>query len=203
MLWSHILKIRNYNILLKVQVYKKLDIRTTGYESRVPNTSLHCTFLDYDNVTAVGTDTIESERRLREELEFLQEEFEIGNFYVFETRNNGRHAVCLDALRFMDVKNIIDFSSCDIKFKSAPRINEYRCWVLRYEKKGNRPEPKYLYTVESAFEGINPQSLGHATFLLRFGLHIPLKKPIGTDDIGIQEYNTTDRHTKEPEIEEI
>ncbi len=142
------------------------------------------TFLDYDNIT---------DDRLKEELRFLQEEFEIGNFHVFETRNKGRHAVCIDALRFRDVKEIIDFTSCDLMFKKAPRINEYRCWVLRFTKKGNREAPKYLYTVESPYEGQNPQSLGHAKYLLRFGLKIDLKNPIGEEFVEIQDYNTGKR----------
>lgn len=198
MLWSHIFKIFRYSLMIKIQAYKKLDIRTEGTESRIQGSALHCTYLDYDNITGVGVDTVEAERRLTEELQCLQEEFQIGNFYVFKTRDNGRHAVCIDALRFRDVKDIVDFSSCDIKFKNAPRINEYRCWVLRFDPKGNRPAPKYLYTVESAYEGMNLQSLGHAIFLQKFGVKIFLKNPYGSEEIGVQEYSTADKHKEIP-----
>jgi hypothetical protein len=186
-----------YNILLKVQVYKKLDIRTAGMESRIPKTALHIIPLDYDNI--VGEFSEDPEQRLREELQFLQQEFEIGNFYVFGTSDNGRHAVCLDALTFRQVKDIVDFSSCDLKFKSAPRINEYRCWVLRFASKGKRGAPKYLYTVESPFEGKNLQSLGHAKYLLNFGLKVDLKNPYGSEEINVQEYSTSEKHEKEGE----
>jgi hypothetical protein len=145
-------------------------------------------FLDYDNI---------DDDRLKEELEFLQSNFELGNFYVLKTREFGRHAVCVDALRFKDAKEIVDFSSCDVMFKRAPRINEYRAWVLRYSKKGNREEPKYLYTVESEFEGKNLQSVGHAKYLLNFGLKVDLKNPFGTEDIETQNYNTGKRTEKE------
>ena len=191
--FAHLFKIKDYNILLKFQIYKKLGVRTRGPESRVPNTSLHTVFLDYDNIVATVNEK-QNEERLIEELRFIHEEFEIGNFYVFETRFDGRHAICVDALTFRDVKDIVDFSSCDIKFKSAPRINEYRCWVLRCDTKGNRPAPKYLYTVESAYEGQNPQSLGHAKYLEKFGLKIDLKNPIGTEEIRVQEYSTAEKH---------
>jgi len=177
-------------MLLKFQVMKKLNVRTSGFSSRVPNTSLHVIFLDYDNIV---------DERLVEELRFLQEEFEIGNFYVFETRNDGRHAVCIDALRFKDVLEIVRFSSCDLMFKKAPRINEYRCWVLRYAKKGNRDAPKFLYTVESPYEGSNLQSLCHAKYLLKFGLTIDLKNPYGTEEMEIQIYNTGKRTEEDPE----
>jgi len=177
-------------MLLKFQVMKKLNVRTSGVSSRVPNTSLHVIFLDYDNIV---------DERLVEELRFLQEEFELGNFYVFETRNKGRHSVCIDALRFKDVLEIVRFTSCDLMFKKAPRINEYRCWVLRYAKKGKRDAPKYLYTVESPHEGRNLQSLGHATYLLNFGVKIKVKNPIGTQEIEKQDYSTRKRSKEDPE----
>lgn len=192
MYWANLFKIGKYNILLKFQVYKKLDIRTAGMESRIPKTALHVIPLDYDNI--VGEFSEDPEQRLREELQFLQQEFEIGNFYVFGTSDNGRHAVCLDALTFRQVKDIVDFSSCDLKFKSAPRINEYRCWVLRFANKGKRGAPKYLYTVESPFEGKNLQSRGHAKYLLNFGLKVDLKNPYGTEEVNVQGYSTSDKH---------
>jgi len=169
---------------------KKLDIRTEGVSSRVPKTSLHVVFLDYDNI---------DDERLTEELVFLQNEFKLGNFYVLQTRNEGRHAVCIDALRFKDVLEIVRFSSCDLMFKKAPRINQFRCWVLRFAKKGNRDEPKYLYTVESPYEGKNLQSLGHGKYLLNFGVPIDLKNPYGTAEIETQTYNTGKRIEEDQE----
>jgi hypothetical protein len=181
---AHLFKIGKYTVLTKIQTMKKPDVRTEGATSRIPTTALHVTFLDYDNVT---------DERLKEELSHLQDEFEIGNFYVLKTKNDGRHCVCIDALTFKDQKQIVDFSSCDLLFKKAPRINEYRCWVLRYAKKGTREEPKYLYTVESPYEGKNPQSRGHAKYLLNFGIKIDLKNPFGPEAIETQEYNTRNK----------
>lgn len=190
MLWSHVFKIWKYSMLLKFQIMKKLEVRVEGgVSSRIPDTALHIVFLDYDNIV---------DERLVEELRFLQEEFEIGNFHVFETRDKGRHALCLDALRFKGIKEIVDFSSCDTHFKRAPKINQYRCWILRFAKKGNRDEPKYLYTVESPYEGKNLQSRGHAKYLGNFGITIDLKNPFGPEEIEIQAYNTGKR-TKDPE----
>jgi len=188
MLWSHLFKVGKYTVFHKIQIMKKLEVRTKGVSSRIPNTSLHVLFLDYDNI---------EDERLKEELRFLQEEFQIGNFYVLETRNKGRHCVCIDALRPRDQKEIVDFSSCDLMFKKAPRINEYRCWVLRFAKKGKRDEPKYLYTVESPYEGQNLQSRGHAKYLEKFGIKIDLKNPCGPEEIEVQDYNTGKRTEKE------
>lgn len=185
MIWSNLFKIGKYTLLLKAQLMKKLDVRTEGVSSRVPKTALHVICLDYDNIT---------DPRLVEELKHIQCEKKIGNFYVLETRNEGRHAVCIDALRFKDVKDVIDYSSCDLMFKRGPRISQYRCWVLRFAKKGNRDAPKYVYTVKSPYDGKNLQSLGHATYLMNFGIdQIALKKPFGPEEIETQEYNTGKR----------
>jgi hypothetical protein len=159
-------------------------------ESKVKGTSLHVTFLDYDYV---------NDTRLAEELRFLQQEFQVGNFYVFQTRRTGRHAICLDALTARDQKQIVDFSNCDPAFKRAPMINEFRCWVLRVDDKGKRPAPKYLYMVASPFEGTNPQSLGHSHYLLKFGLKIDLKNPIGEDGIYTEDYNTSEKDDNDEE----
>jgi hypothetical protein len=185
MLWSHLFKIKKYTLLFKVQVMKKLDVRSEGVSSRIPGTALHVIFMDYDNITT---------ERLVEELEHIQREKQVGNFYIFETRDKGRHAVCIDALPFKDAKAVVDYSSCDLMFKRGPRISEYRCWVLRFAKKGNRPAPKYLKTIESPFEGVNLQSRAHAKYLMKFGIPpIELKKPVGPEEIEIQEYNTGKR----------
>ena len=170
---------------------KPLSVRTSGVSSRIPDSLFHILCLDYDNI---------DDERLKEELTVLQSEFKLGDFYVLKTRDYGRHAVCIDALTFRDVKKVIDFSSCDTMFKKAPMINEYRCWVLRYAKKGNRDEPKYLYTVKSEHEGKNQQSRGHSNYLLKFGIECDLLNPIGTNEIETQDYNTgtrTDKQTVE------
>ena len=184
MLWAHVFKIWKYNLLLKLQVIKKLEVRTKGVSSRIPGTTLHVLFLDYDNIT---------DERLTEELRYLQDEFELGNFYVLETRNKGRHAICIDALRFTDILEIVRFSSCDLMFKKAPTINEYRCWVLRFAKKGDRDSPKYLYVVESPHDEKNMQSRGHAKYLEKFDVRLDLKNPYGAEEIEIQGYNTGKR----------
>jgi len=185
MRWTMMYKLRSYNLFFKFQINKQLALRTKGYSSLVPQTTLHCIFLDYDNIM---------DTRLKEELSCIQTEYEIGNFYVFETRYNGRHAVCIDALRLKDVKEIVDFSNCDRSFKKSPSINQYRCWVLRNGKKGKRTEPKYVYAVESPFEGQNPQSLPHANYLKQWDLEIELNNPVGKNILpDRQEYNTKEK----------
>jgi len=195
MLWHHLIKIGDWQFLLKLQGFR-LNIRTRGDDARVPNTSLFVTFLDYDNI--VGTNSEDPERRLKEELRFLQIAREIGNFHVFGTSDSGRHAVCIDCLPFVEVHETVRLSTCDIMFTRGPRISEYRSWVLRTYPKGKRPAPKYLYTVESPYEGDNLQSLPHANYLFeKFGLSLALKNPFtltGQNGMAVEQaYNTYEK----------
>ena len=178
----HRLRIRNWGLLLKL-IIGRMTIRTSGVSSRLVGTSLHVTLLDYDSAI--------SDSRLREELVWLQMLFKIGNFIVLKSSEFGRHAICLDVLTANEVVKIIKASNCDEAFKMAPLINPFRSWVLRYCKKGNKESPKYLFTVESPYEGEHLQSLGHANFLLEnYGVKVELQQPFGTEDVETQTYYT-------------
>ena len=185
---SYLTQIGKLNLFIKVQAWYKDSVRTEGYSARVLPTCLFVPLLDYDNIV---------DDRLKPELRFIQDEFEIGNFYVFCSSELGRHCVCIDALRIKDVKEIVEFSSCDLAFKKAPRISEYRTWVIRYDKKGDRPPPAFGYVVESPYEGTNLQSVGHKMFLEAvFGIKIPeLKNPLGDEAVELQGYNTWSKIT--------
>jgi hypothetical protein len=183
---SYLTQIGDLTLFLKLQAWHKRSVRTEGYSARVIPTCLFVTFLDYDNIV---------DERLTEELRFIQDEFDIGNFYIFRSSELGRHCVCIDALTLKEVKQILNLSTCDVAFKNSPRISEYRTWVLRHGKKGDREAPKYTYTVESQYEGDNLQSVGHKMFLeAMFGVKTPeLKNPLGDEAVELQWYNTWSR----------
>jgi hypothetical protein len=102
---------------------------------------------------------------------------------------------------FKEVRDVISYSSCDYMFRKAPSINEYRCWVLSFDKRGKSNAPKYFYMVESPFEGDRLQSLPHANTLYdKFGLKIAVKNPFtltGQEGRAYEQgYNTEDKHGK-------
>lgn len=73
--------------------------------------------------------------------------------------------------------------------QESPKINEFRTWIPRYDKKGNRLSSEYAYTVGSPYEGQNLQNIGHKIFLKNvFGIKIPELKT-GGEAIEIREYN--------------
>lgn len=183
MLYSTTIRIGKWSLLFKLRTIM-LGVRSSGVSSRVSTTPYHIVCLDYDNV---------SDTRLDEELRWLQQEFKLGDFIVLESSKFGRHAFCLDILKFKDVLEIIRTSNCDAMFKRAPRNNENISWVLRFDKKGSTKPPKYLRTIKSQYEGKKLQSRSHAKYLLNFGAKIELQQPFGPEEVEIQTYNTGKR----------
>jgi hypothetical protein len=159
--------------------------RTAGISARIPGSTEFAVFLDFDNI---------EDYRLREELIYLQELHNLGDFYVFYTNEYGRHAVCIDRLFLKEALAVIYTSTCDAIYSRGSRINEYRTWILRALEKGNRDKPKYLYSVESPYNGQRLQSQAHALFLqYYYGAKVRLTNPDGNNILRTQGYNTSNR----------
>lgn len=185
MLLTKQLRILNWLLLLKLQSMRIPIEATAGMSARVKYTTDFVTLLDYDNV---------KDSRLVEELLYLQELHRLGDFYVFATNEFGRHVICVDRLILREALEVVYNSTCDAVFKRGIRINEYRTWILRVLGKGNRPKPRYLYSVESPYNGQRLQSQAHAEFLQRYyGAPVRLVKPDGNHELEIQGYKTASK----------
>jgi hypothetical protein len=155
---------------------------TAGVSARISHTTEFAIFLDYDNIT---------DERLVDELLYLQELHQLGDFHVFSSSEFGRHAVCVDRLFLKEALEVIYTSTCDVVFARGARINEFRTWILRAIEKGNRDKPKYLYTVESPHNGQRLQSQSHGLFLQRhYGAKVRLTNPDGNTILEVQGYKT-------------
>jgi hypothetical protein len=179
------LRIFDRMLLLKFQSMRIPKIATAGISARVANTTDFVIFLDFDNI---------KDERLKNELVYLQELFGLGDFHVFATNEYGRHAICIDRLRLRDALEVVCESTCDGIFKKGIRYNENRTWILRADQKGDRPKPRYSYTVESPYNGKLLQSQAHAEFLQRYyGAPVRLVKPDGNHELEIQGYKTASK----------
>lgn len=182
--------------LLNVEIRDDPATWTWGMESRVPGTNLHVLFIDYDTIRE---DVLENEVR------FLQQEFELGNFYLFQTEDKGvredgepwgnYHAICLDMFTLRDRYQILLTTSTEWAFKNAPKIYPEKAWVLRYAEKGERKKPDFLKVIESPFEGKNDffQSSPHAKFIdawYETDIDRTLVNPKGSGTIRLNYYNT-------------
>jgi hypothetical protein len=155
---------------------------TVGLSLRIPHTTDFVVGMDFDNI---------KDERLIDELQYLQELFGLGDFHVFVTSEFGRHVICIDRLALKEALEVIYASTCDDLFKRGVKINEFRTWVLRTQGKGNRPAPKYLYSVESPYNSQRLQSQAHAIFLQKyFGAKIRLVNPDENTVLNFQDFRT-------------
>jgi hypothetical protein len=181
------LRVFNLMFLLKLQSMKIPKEPTAGISARIPFTTVFTIFQDYDNV---------EDERLKEELTYQQEVYRLGDFYIFATNKFGRHAICIDRLPLKQALEVVYNSTCDSVFQRGIRINEYRTWILRALEKGNRPKPRYLYSIESPYNGERLQSQAHAKFLMTYcGAPIRLVNPDGNDELEVQGYKTSSKIT--------
>jgi hypothetical protein len=187
MIFTKELRIFDRMILLKFQSMKIPIEPTSGISARVPFTTEFTIFLDYDNV---------EDERLKEELMYLQEVYRLGDFYIFATNQFGRHAICIDRLPLREALEVVYNSTCDPTFQRGIRINEYRTWILRAIEKGNRTKPRYVYAVESPYNGERLQSNAHAQFLMTHcGAPIRLVNPDDNYELEVQGYKTSSKIT--------
>jgi hypothetical protein len=169
----------------KFQHLKTPKAPTAGISARIPHTVEFTVFLDYDNI---------KDERLVDELMPLQEVFHLGDFHVFATNEFRRHAVCIDRLPLREALEIVYSSSCDYLFKRGIKINEYRTWILRALPKGNRPKPKYLYSVKSDYDGDRLQSQAHGLFFWFYGgAEIRMPNPDNNTELEVQGYLTSSK----------
>lgn len=165
--------------------FQSMDIPkapTAGISSRIPHTTEFTIFLDYDNIV---------DSRLVDELLYLQELHTLGDFHVLSSSEYNRHAICADRLPLREALDVIYSSTCDATFARGARINEYRTWILRGLEKGNRDKPKYLYSLESPYNGQRLQSQAHALFLQHYyGAKVRLTNPDGNGILEVQGYKT-------------
>jgi hypothetical protein len=172
-------------ILIHAQSMNIPKAPTRGMSARIPHTTEFAILMDFDNI---------KDERLIDELVYLQELHKIGDFYVFGTSEFARHPVCVDRLSLSEALDVIYDSTCDEVFKRGVRINEYRTFILRAEPKGNRPRPKYLYSVESPYNGQRLQSQAHSMFLqIHYGVKVRLVNPDGNTSIELQDYKTSSK----------
>jgi len=159
---------------------------TRGISARIPHTTEYAIFLDYDNIK---DDVLKNDS-----LPYLQELYRLGDFHVFATNEFGRHVICVDRLPLRKALAVVYNSDCDEVFKRGIRINEYRTWILRAFAKGEREKPKYLYSVESDYNGKNLQSQAHSLFLQNYyGAQVRLANPDGNTILDFQDYKTSSK----------
>lgn len=85
-----------------------------------------CIFLDFDNISI---------QRLKKEIEFIQNKFDLGTFFIFSSSENSYHAVCLDKVSFHQHLKIMRETSVDENYINVPNKYGLKLWTLRLSPK--------------------------------------------------------------------
>ena len=165
--------ILRFNLLGK-RIGFSFDIRNqkkewvTGYTNRCKD-GMYVICLDLDNVEL---EWIEGELRR------LQEDFELGTFYIFRSSENSYHAVCLDKVLFVELISIMESSTVDPDYLRVPLKWGKKVWTLRLT-----PKDKEIEFVKAIRCGSSrKQSLAHGLLLEKvFGVDVPEEDALKSD----------------------
>ena len=122
-----------FTILNKRFVFKFdwRDVRSNtvaGYTNRCID-GKYIVMLDYDNMELDW---------VINEVKFLQNEFNLSEFYIFRSNTANFHAVCLDKVNFWEYKDILESSSVDPAYKQIPFKYGKKLWTLRVTPKNGK-----------------------------------------------------------------
>jgi len=91
--------------------------------------------IDYDNV---------DKSVVLEDYKLIQDIYSLPPAYLFQTKDNNYHVVCLKKFFPYQLLGILELTRCDINYKTMPLRNPYRNYVLRLsDKRGSKP-PKFI-----------------------------------------------------------
>lgn len=135
--------------------WKKLQNDVYGYTNRCIDGKYIIT-LDYDGLELEW---------IIQELKALQEMFELGIFYIFQS-NKGYHAVCFDKVNLNEYLKIVHNTSVDSDYINVPLRYGQKLWTLRITPK-NEKEIKYVDCLFSKYHK-NEKSLAHKNLLRHY-----------------------------------
>jgi len=169
------------------------DMETGGWSNRCEDFKF-VLFLDFDNTLWWQVKT---------QLEFLIERFNLPVMYCFETEThidcNGEeygnyHVFCPIKLRFFEVFNIQNETTCDIAHKNLPKIYRFHSCILRILPKGSKGAPRFKCIVGDINKVYDqPVSSAHLNFIYKLYPEIPKVKYTNEDGLTklwLSEYKT-------------
>jgi len=140
-----------------VHIFKKPQI-VKGY-SNVCSDGKGILIIDYDNV---------SFSIVEEDYLFIQKQFNLPPAYLFKTKEDNYHVVCLRKFNQSKIFEILQHTRCDDNFKSMPLRNPYRSYVLRLSDKKGSKKPKFIGIVGKRINLDYEISWGHIILLNTF-----------------------------------
>lgn len=137
---------------------KKLILGATLRDMRLkPVLGLSNRCLDGLFVITIDYDSVPDFEFLRQELRRIQQDFNIGDFYIFQSSENKYHAICVDKIELTKYITILKNSSCDPNYIYVPLKTGEKIWVLRYSEKDGK-SPEYMFTLRNPSNNIKSKA---------------------------------------------
>lgn len=175
-------KISKGNRSESIHIFKKPQLMK-GYSNSCED-GLAVLFLDYDNC---------SREVVLEDYRQLQDRFNIMQGYLFKTKENNYHVVCIQKFGHLKVYEIVGFTRCDENYQSMPKRNVYRNYVLRISNKKGSKKPKFDGLIGE--ERFSRCEISSAHFKLLNKLYPKIENPTyynhdNLNKLQLQEYET-------------
>ncbi len=156
-------RIPGYWVAFQVSLKKREGKIVAGICNKLGHQYLVFLDYDYDNIKSI-----------RQEIMSLQNEYTLGNAYLFKT-TAGYHVYFMDLMNYDEFVEILDASSCDKYYKSVPKKNNIRTWILRTTSKGSNK-----ITFEGVIENkhMRPLSRPHLEYILIRGVPKTIIEPL-------------------------
>ena len=121
------LNLFNKRVLFKIDWRDVRKENTIGYTNRCKD-GRYIIMMDYDRTEY---------QWVKDEIKYLQRQFKLGSFHLFESSEGSYHAVCFDKLTMVMYRNILLSSSVDENYAYIPYRYGRKLWTLRLtDKKG-------------------------------------------------------------------
>lgn len=158
------INLKNKVLFFDLNIRDKRQIETFGYTNRCED-GRYIIFLDYDRIEL---------KWIEGELKFLQDTFQLSDFYIFKSGEDNYHAICFDKVALYKYLNILKNSTVDINYINVPLHFGKKIWVLRMSDKNDIPV-EYVRKISSPFNK-HTQSKAHAKFISKmFHINITLR----------------------------
>lgn len=165
----------NYSLLANFQ--KLPYMKAKGWCSRCVDDNGKVSevfFCDYDNILY---------RIVKDEIQYLMEEYEEPPFYVFTTFEDkdcngeiyGNYIIVgLKKHTFRQIIKMQNELHCDQAYKKIPLIYRFKTWVLRLGNKGKKTKPKFKEVIGDLKKEYSQEvSQAHLELLKKLYLEIP------------------------------
>jgi len=141
--------------------------------------------IDYDNVT---------ERVVLDDYKVLQKRFAIQQAYLFKTKENNYHVVCLQKFIHPDILEMLKQTRCDQNYVTMPLRNIHRNYVLRLSDKKGSKKPRFVKLIgyeQFRFKPISSPHFNLLKIIFPRIKHPRYKKFDKLKNVCLQEYETS------------